>query len=824
MKLNPEAGKWEVSAAKFFDRFSDWSTRHPVWAIMLVSLIAVVVNCYPVVFCGKSFVAPAFEVPMLYQQYPTLPGMNRTAGVIAHGSDTGATLIWDVPLGFVESRSIWEHGEVPLWNRYSHAGDTLIGQAISLLGDPLQLIVIAGHSSALSYDIKFLLAKFLFCVGFGLLIRRLVGSVPLALIFAAMAAYCGAFYFVFNHPSFFVFSYAPWILLSAIEMLDLESPHYFRWGLAWLLVNFSCFNAGHVELGVVLIGGLNFAALAFGVATHCGIFAAVKVATRLAIGTVLFLAFTAPVWISFLVALPGSYTIHEEIRVVQFPFASLLGIFDDVFFRLPVNAAHFSAPAPGSSFLVLVGFIYSLMSWPILKRETFFWINNAAIALWGGIVFGWFPASILAAVPLLNRDGHTHTDFSYLLVIHLTIQCAYGFRCLAQEESFRRASAKLLWTGFIVCGLTLLYFYGFEHGDIPWGYYFTVAVAAISAALLFAFLKSRPPIPRWGLLAVVILAFVPHFRFAFYNFGNKYLLMVPGQRVRLDAPSPAIDSIKNDRALPFRVTGVELILSGDYGAVYGLENISSCAPLSSGEYVRLLRSTPGILGQADWVTVVTNVVASHPMLNLLNIKYLLTPPEVEVQEGLGFHLAHQSDLGVLENLEVWPRAFFTDAIVPLSTTEEFIHYLLAHGKEPFAGLTPEEIAKNAALPQLQNNRQPTLAPATNYKLLPNSTAFDVHASAAGVVCLTEGQGRDFIATANGERKTVLTVNRAFKGIYLDKPGDYHIQFTYRPRYWGLSRGLFLGASGVVILLTVVHVRRHKIKKAEMSQNSDIQIP
>ena len=169
---------------------------------------------------------------------------------------------WGVPVGFIESRSLLEQGEFPLWNRYSHAGDTLIGQAVSMLGDPLQLIVIFGHGSAGAWDIKYLTAKFLFCIGFGLLILRLLENRVLSLIYAGLAAYCGAWFFINNHPAFFVFSYAPWILLAAIKWLDPRSERHVSWGLVWLLANFACFNAGHVEMAVVMIGGLNLAAVA----------------------------------------------------------------------------------------------------------------------------------------------------------------------------------------------------------------------------------------------------------------------------------------------------------------------------------------------------------------------------------------------------------------------------------------------------------------------------------------------------------------------------------------------------------------------------------
>ena len=218
----------------------EWNARRPVLMVVMVSLLAVVINCYPIIFCGRSYVSPVCVNGLLvYTGWPPLPGMKTdpAPNVSQHASDTAATMWWGVPVGFIESRSLLEHGELPLWNRYSHAGDTLIGQAVSMLGDPLHLIVIFGHGSAGAWDVKFLAAKFLFCVGFGLLILRLSKNRALSLIYSALAAYCGAWFYINNHPAFFVFAYTPWILLAAIHGLDWRSVCRVRWGLVWLLAN-----------------------------------------------------------------------------------------------------------------------------------------------------------------------------------------------------------------------------------------------------------------------------------------------------------------------------------------------------------------------------------------------------------------------------------------------------------------------------------------------------------------------------------------------------------------------------------------------------------
>ena len=769
---------------------------------MLVSLVAVALNCYPIIFCGRSYVSPTcVNGTLVYTEWPPLPGMTPgpAPDVLQHGSDTAAMMWWGVPVGFIESRSLLEQGVLPLWDRYGHAGETLIGQAVSMLGDPLQLIVILGHGSAVAWDLKFLAAKFFFCVGFGLLILRRLENRTLSLIYSALAAYCGAWFYISNHPVFFVFSYAPWILLAALEWLDLQSGRQVRWGLVWLLANFACFNAGHVEVAVVLIGGLNLSALAAALIRHHGPADVISLVNRMGGGTLIFLGLTMPAWMSFWVSLDGAFTVHPDVNVVQLPPTTLPGVFDDVFYQLLRLDKFVAAFAPGTSLLILVGCSFTVLGWRQLKGEPFFWANLGALVLWGACVFKGIPASFLAAIPFLNHVGHVCTDFSFLLVIHLMIQSAYGFKCLAKVETFRQLAGDLACLAGVFAGLIVLYSFRHQRQPIPWNYFLGAGLGAVGAPLLFACLKiRRRRILAPGWVAILVLGFIPNFRFGLYHAGNDTLLMLPGPRVVLNTPSPALERIKLDATGPFRVVGLQWNFMGNYSAVYGLEDIRSCAPLSNREFMELLGSFPGVNLSRGWMVEVADPVRAQPLLNLLNVKYLLAPPEFHLEGKPGFQLADRSDFRVWENLQVWPRAFFSDQVVSLSATETFIQALLHHGQQPFIALTREAIDKRPGVQQLETTNQAIVSPATNYRLFPNSTEFDIHAPSAGMVCLTEGQARDFTARANGESREVLTVNCAFKGIYLDKPGDYHVQFIYRPRHWRLACAGFWISAGVAI--------------------------
>jgi len=251
---------------------------------------------------------------------------------------------------------------------------------------------------------------------------------------------------------------------------------------------------------------------------------------------------------------------------------------------------------------------------------------------------------------------------------------------------------------------------------------------------------------------------------------------------------------------------------GDYSATYAIEDIRSCAPLWNEEYIKLIGHFPGMSVTEDWVIEVTNTVKAQPLLNLLNVKYLLADPKTDMPTKFDGRVTDRSDFLVISNSEAWPRAFFSSRVISVSSNEKFIRQLLENPTRPFMAMDATEIKEQPGLQLLEISNETGVSPAKNYQLLPNSTTFDIHAPAAGMVCLTEGQAQDFTATANGEPEKILTVNRAFKGIYLDKPGDYHIQFTYRPRYWRLSCGLFWIATVVAIALTTVDFIRARNRR------------
>jgi hypothetical protein len=85
------------------------------------------------------------------------------------GADVGAMMWAHLPYSVVQHRAL-AGGELPLWNRYNSLGSPLLGQGQSMLGDPLHLWVVLCKGAAWAWDIKFLVAKWLFSTGLGLIV------------------------------------------------------------------------------------------------------------------------------------------------------------------------------------------------------------------------------------------------------------------------------------------------------------------------------------------------------------------------------------------------------------------------------------------------------------------------------------------------------------------------------------------------------------------------------------------------------------------------------------------------------------------------------
>ncbi|MEY4005565.1 MAG: hypothetical protein RLZZ221_1661, partial [Verrucomicrobiota bacterium] len=474
-----------------------WMQERPTKAIMLLAALSVAASAYPVIFSGRSFVSPNLGTNLLYDRFPTLPGYRSTAMSDPKLSDVGAVMWQHVPFSVIQQRAL-SQGELPLWNRYNALGVPLLGQGQSMFGDPLHFLVIAARGAAWAWDLKYLIAKWLFATGLGLAVLALVkdqgtkgrtdkgtnslkdearseGSscaslpdsptpllppsvgplVPWSLgplIVAVAAPFIGFFLYRINHPAYFSLCYAPWPLYCLLRVANAPDRRGVTlWSAGLLLANLALMNSGTVKEAYMLLLSVNFSGLCVLLASAAGWRDKLSRLGTLAWFGLLFVLITAPVWNTFLNTLRQAYTGYNAASAYQLQPSLLLGLFDEIFHRplLSNNQVY----APSLNFLLLGGLLLFLAT---LRRH---FTRPAVMALAASsilplaLAFGLLSPEWIVKVPFLGNIAHLDNTFSCVLIVLWTVLAGVGFTEAIGRLGTREGRDDLIIAGLLLFGL-----------------------------------------------------------------------------------------------------------------------------------------------------------------------------------------------------------------------------------------------------------------------------------------------------------------------------------------------------------------------------------
>jgi hypothetical protein len=807
--------------SSFISQLVDAMKRNPRRAVLVVAIISVLVSCYPVVFFGRSFVS-ANCVPMLYPRIPSLPGHDETETENFKGSDAGAIMWHDVPNSFIQSRALFRDGELPLWNRYNSCGLTLLGQGQSMLGDPLHMLVVLAGGEAWAWDLKFLLAKALFCFGLGLAVYTSCRNLPTALLLAFSSGFIGFFAYRFNHPAFFSVCYAPWLLACWLEITRAAT---IRSAVGWiaglLLASWAELNSGTAKEAYMLLLSLN----------GCGflVFLLTPTAFRkrklvhFGIGGVALLLIATPVWLTFFEGLQKAYVPYKEAaHAYQIQPGLLIGLFDDIFYR--AFNPNWLVTNPSTNFLVLLGCLLALVYLRRLIRDRVFVAIAVGALSAASLVFGVVPSGVIERIPMVKNIWHIDNTFSCVLLIELFVLAGFGLSFFVQRCARQRWKLDY---AFLALALLILFgaWLGFTHANqrIPNDFalseqaagnrFFYVYVLSLFAALLalpwlIRTIVCRSRFRRAAIPLAVLCLLCLHWRHGFQlHTGNRQIddfVVNPPPRIDFSEPSPAIDFIQKQSGV-FRTVGIGSILFPGVNGIFGLESIYGPDPLSNPYYHELLTAA-GVRQEWSWRWIVERANAKpRPLYNLLNIRYFLdVPPRPGPEVALTGR--PRLDLDVSKNEGEWPRAFFAGDLQSYDGIEQFLEQLRQADSHPFAAAQ----AGDAALP----GGEPTATaavPAYDYRLTNNTTTFTVDATAPGVAVLTEAYvPGDFQVTLNGTPANYFRVNHAFRGVRIPAAGNYVVSYSYWPRHFTLSLAMAAIGSLILIAWLIASFRRPRV--------------
>ena len=795
---------------EILDRLINFTVRNPKKTITLIGVIAVVISCYPVIFFGKSFVHPV-ETFALYSTHPMIPGLSLdAASENFRKSDVGAMAWSFAPNSVVQHDSIFRYYEFPFWLRYVGGGVPLFAQGYSGIGDVLHWIPVILNGSAIGWDIKFILSKAVFAIGMGLLVFRLTNTLLAGALITVSSCFLGFFAFRFNHPAFFVLTYAPWVVLQwdrlgrSLAFQGQNTKDCLLQGVLLALVTWLQLNAGATKEGVItacFMQALGVLAFCVHISPKWGPLRSLILTFGMGLALIMI---TAPHWLLFLDALGKSFTAYDIPGVKTIPVWEIIGFFDNFFSQ----TANRHLVAPSVNLFVLFCMSCALFNLRV-KQSIMVYGCWALFAFAMATAYSIIPASILISIPFINKIQHVGNTFSVPMMVLALILAGYGIRDYLKAP---KGNKRLFLVFSLSCliGLWLVYALNCHEWRLTVTFFSVSFVIVLMGCFLLYQHSELGAWTRRGLLIIMSCFLMLHIRHGMHLLTGYWRIddnvMNPTERPDFSKKSTAIEYVKNriEKArLPTRVAGEGYVFFPGYNTRLGLEGIIPVDALRSKNYEKLLT----LIDYPDmgwgWLRLIKSeqIADRAASLDLLGVGYILAMPGTKMPQGM--KLVHSSDLDVWQRESVWPRAFFVNQITEIHDQKDILVALTDKLHTPFAAVESPLIPTGL----LDNNAPFQVVPAREYRLTNNSTHFTVEASGPGIIVLGETYyPGDFIATINGEKADYFRVNEASKGILVNKAGKYDVNFTYKPERLNQSLWLCSFGWGLMLFLITIHAR------------------
>lgn len=197
----------------------------------------------------------------------------------------------------------------------------------------------------------------------------------------------------------------------------------------------------------------------------------------------------------------------------------------------------------------------------------------------------------------------------------------------------------------------------------------------------------------------------------------------------------------------------------------------------------------------------------HPLLDLLNVRYVLTAPDVRLTGNPKYRLVYSGDMTIYENLRALPRAFAVHRQVTLRETTEILSYMNSTRFDPRNEVILEEEQSAAMVTAAAGAPAPSSAAVSRYSF--DTVEIAAEMSAPGWVVLSDSFYPGWEVTTDGKPAEILRADCALRAVAV--PGGKHqIVFNYRPRT--VIYGRIVCAVGLLsVLAGMIFLRRDRIR-------------
>ena len=305
-----------------------------------------------------------------------------------------------------------------------------------------------------------------------------------------------------------------------------------------------------------------------------------------------------------------------------------------------------------------------------------------------------------------------------------------------------------------------------------------IAISCFCALLLAAFLWKKMTVR--SLLCVGIFFLVVDLYAA--SFLDIQLDLVRYDKVLKS--SPLLNILKAER-LTGRIFGFgsaadkRLSLAPSQNMLYGIEDIGVYSPLVSKRY----SDSIGLLGNVNdsnyqQFPSLDFVLQRLPLLSFLNVSYILSSEPIE-HTDLKL-VEHDLECYLYKNMETHRLAYFISRVEIAQEWNDLREKLMAPRFDPKETLLleKEELEKIASVDhEIQTDPQATILLETRQE---SFEEWKIETNQAGFLVVSETFFPGWTATINGMSVSILKAYGLFRAIRINGPGNYTIQFRYKP--------------------------------------------
>jgi hypothetical protein len=245
-------------------------------------------------------------------------------------------------------------------------------------------------------------------------------------------------------------------------------------------------------------------------------------------------------------------------------------------------------------------------------------------------------------------------------------------------------------------------------------------------------------------------------------------------------------------------SGVSWLLVHNWGTWFGVEDIQGYNPLQTQRYVEYIDALNGHRQEYHERDLFPAGLRS-PLLDLLNVRYLLVPADAPERSDLAPLLAElptvytDARVRILENPEALPRAWLVHEARQVAPGEALA--LLAGGT-----VDPREtVLLETAPPALAAPAEAAAETTVLRTHQPDRLELEVTAQAPALLVLSEVWDPGWSATVSGVPTPVLVANHALRALPIP-PGEHPVVLTYDPPL--LRLGLAITLLTVLAIIVV----------------------